>query len=1044
MIQTIPTTNQNQSRQGLFAEIEDIEARNEEYPLTRAMLKLIDTLTDHGLPDGLGMGSRVPGFKPYFNFIRDHIFLKFSTRAYKNMEEKWEIGALVLKLILKLLKDYTPNVQEFNAGQGSLGFGIMTHLLQTSQMLRLMLHLLDEAMTLLETYETIPGQEQMENCCLQILKLLNEALKLQTPMLECARMASTSNLILTALSSLLLAVNPRTGQPDHMLNVVKFVLHSWRLPQHGLSAIQVIRLVGKSSVTAQNALLTTFRGHENLIIKGFADVLDNEDTENANVEEIKLAAINLLLDGLELPAPTLTHFLLGFNLNKGIAKSTLQAQGVLGAVRSPFHAILSLLRPVNGELSPAFERQPNLAVASTKLIYSLCSNMATFEVTLRFLRSSEDFFCTQISMMPFGNVQAMAWILKAASIEAKWLCQERQRSQILRLSSLLLDSIQKSKSSKNEVGFLSQLSRAHMPTMNLTSQQPRGQHRLFAILEAIDFTEETLHSPNYEIFDQSQVDGVLKQCQAASMIDVKSLHKILNSELAQLQNNTTNGLGKQRELIQEEIKLILNYALQWNQMQERKSSRKTLLDAWRQLTEILLCAMPTDQVLSAPGSKQRLILELLQMLLNKVLADGALLEMTNQVSGVVLLLMTALRQTYSGKNKKDLTSNDRNNETFISILDAGNDLGGETQGKLYSAALQAILKGLLMWIIGTSAAAQRVRANLYGALLNYLRIGKTSSTPMRNSDEERLKKANLEVLHGYGDAFLDVVCRDAVSGHEIRMMLALSLLDELICLEGRGAWLYYLSKQGYLRHIIESLVSEDNQLANLVNSRPDDHLKALYTYETKMALLTRVASTATGSEMLLESSLMVKMAEMTVFSSRPETSNANFDAAMDDGFMPSALSRYQQIVFPAYKLCQAILASLGSDNRSASSQVLHFITNHECLVRVGLHYSNLFNLSGLQELSLLTGVIARSISLDSIDSDSPELASHLSRIQRQMIALMAHFGQNECIIKKMANGNLFPEEHKAKAVKLVLEISTNCMTYAASIMGKGKKDNDVF
>ena len=65
---------------------------------------------------------------------------------------------------------------------------------------------------------------------------------------------------------------------------------------------------------------------------------------HSSVEEIKLAAINLLLDGLELPAPTLTHFLLGFNLQKGISKSTLQPQGVLGAVRSPFHAIQSLLR----------------------------------------------------------------------------------------------------------------------------------------------------------------------------------------------------------------------------------------------------------------------------------------------------------------------------------------------------------------------------------------------------------------------------------------------------------------------------------------------------------------------------------------------------------------------------------------------------------------------------------------------------------------------------------------------------------------------------
>ena len=90
-----------------------------------------------------------------------------------------------------------------------------------------------------------------------------------------------------------------------------------------------------------------------------------------------------------------------------------------------------------------------------------------------------------------------------------------------------------------------------------------------------------------------------------------------------------------------------------------------------------------------------------------------------------------------------------------------------------------------MWIVGTSASAQRVRANLYGALLNYLRIGKVNPGQMgKNSHEEKLKKANLEVLLGYGDAFLDIVCRDSVSGHEIRMMLALSLLDELICLEG--------------------------------------------------------------------------------------------------------------------------------------------------------------------------------------------------------------------------------------------------------------------
>lgn len=94
------------------------------------------------------------------------------------------------------------------------------------------------------------------------------------------------------------------------------------------------------------------------------------------------------------------------------------------------------------------------------------------------------------------------------------------------------------------------------------------------------------------------------------------------------------------------------------------------------------------------------------------------------------------------------------------------------------------------------------------------------------------------------------------------------------------------------------MASEDNHLTDLVNSRPVDHLKTLYVYETKMALLTRLASTATGSEMLLESGIMVKFAEMAVFSSRPETSAAMGFEPMDESLIPSALSRYQQIIFP--------------------------------------------------------------------------------------------------------------------------------------------------
>ena len=68
--------------------MDEVEARNEEFPMTRAFLQLMDTLTDSPIPAGLGVGLRAPGFQPYLEFLREHIFLKFNTREYKDKGEK--------------------------------------------------------------------------------------------------------------------------------------------------------------------------------------------------------------------------------------------------------------------------------------------------------------------------------------------------------------------------------------------------------------------------------------------------------------------------------------------------------------------------------------------------------------------------------------------------------------------------------------------------------------------------------------------------------------------------------------------------------------------------------------------------------------------------------------------------------------------------------------------------------------------------------------------------------------------------------------------
>lgn len=68
--------------------MEEIESKNEEFPLTRAVLNLINVLIDNPMPRLLGAGSRTPGFDPYLNYILRAVFLRFNSRSYKNSSEK--------------------------------------------------------------------------------------------------------------------------------------------------------------------------------------------------------------------------------------------------------------------------------------------------------------------------------------------------------------------------------------------------------------------------------------------------------------------------------------------------------------------------------------------------------------------------------------------------------------------------------------------------------------------------------------------------------------------------------------------------------------------------------------------------------------------------------------------------------------------------------------------------------------------------------------------------------------------------------------------
>ena len=98
------------------------------------------------------------------------------------------------------------------------------------------------------------------------------------------------------------------------------------------------------------------------------------------------------------------------------------------------------------------------------------------------------------------------------------------------------------------------------------------------------------------------------------------------------------------------------------------------------------------------------------------------------------------------------------------------------------------------------------------------------------------------------------------------------------------------------------------------------------------------------------------------------------------------------------------------------TQILHFVTRNEDLVRTVLRSRPEaapawpMMAARLQETALLTGIIARSMSADTFDSSGAtsasdlELASHATRVQRLMLALIPHFDPTDDLIKILRHG----------------------------------------
>ncbi|XP_052809828.1 nuclear pore complex protein Nup205-like [Mya arenaria] len=1109
-------------RGGLGAELEEVEARGEEFAITRAFLSLLASLTDTPVPTALGAGLRPPGFDPYLAYIRDDVFLKFATRAYKSPAEKWEVAESCLRIMCKLLHEYEPVGEHFidllvEGPAGNVlankpaGFNILLHLLKDSRLLQMVLRILDDSMKHFQTYTQAPGQENLEGCALLCLQLLARALDQEAGFVALVREIG-SPLLVTPLDRLLLAINPRTGRADFIVTITKFLMFNSTMADHCLSATRILYHICKSSPIQADLvnLYTENREQSEELLHGFVECLETDDVEDECTADNEIASLDtettparthnstrqsllkLMITSLDLPAPNLAHYLLGFELRKPVSQTNLQDQGILGSPKTCLHAVLTLLgRGVGqGGAGPqCLTDSPVTAELAFKLIYLLAANKDTSLAMLRYLRTSHDFLYRQLQYLPYDQkdykhpvTQHQSWLLKTIAVELRVTSLNRQRSHTHRLMKLLLDDFDEDQTAVLQPagGRVDDSEFVGSRLVNVTapshySRNVRGRQyrrRVMSLLDTISFDQSYPEQVHLEFFDQRLIQQVVASVErrdedGVTFYDVQGLHRILMNELNNLQGTTMAG---QRQMILEEIKLVLRMVIERNRVCTSLHWKQVGFDAWRQVTEVVLSACPSD--LLQGETRQTVLFEILQELLMKVADDDALPELTAPVAGTILILMANLRQCFmahdqspSDKEHRDLqyvTMLDRSqqgvNNTTVSWGQGSQGSGTRT---LFATSLQMVLKGLIEHILRCSGGQQRVRAKLYGTLLYYLQIADTPRNSHKHLQDERsggvesrllssgdteydqLRKENIATILNYGDTFMDLLCRDACDGLDVGRMLALSVLDCIVMMDKFSQWLSFLSSKGYLQHLIDSLSADDEKLMSVLAGGTHS-LKVLYLYESKLSLLTRVAETATGASTILRCGVMSQLAACSFFDMRPDMDRSQAVYSVEDDFLPDAVSRYRHLLFTTLRFCLALLTSLGTENREAGTQVMQFIVSHgDIFHAILLDRRTSINLQVLQELALTTAVISSANCREEepyteVNTAEIEFRGHKLRIQRHMVALLPRYCVSEKLMKQLKNLDIQHEgdkaEIQAQVTQAYLDVATNVTSYCRALV----------
>eukprot|EP00742_Colponemidia_sp_Colp-10_P007965 GILJ01008594.1.p1 GENE.GILJ01008594.1~~GILJ01008594.1.p1 ORF type:complete len:2053 (+),score=299.56 GILJ01008594.1:227-6160(+) len=722
----------------------------------------------------LGYGYREPGILPYLQFVIDDVFLKFDQRGYEDISEKWQTAAWAMQIIVDVVSDYLYTDRDLDAANVAVsrpsGY-LLLRLLSGSPLFAKVMSVCSQGVDMLEQAHDSKHYIPMLKSIQHSLLLLRVVLDKDEGFLQIARRSDVTA-VCVSLPELLLRKH------SHIIEIARYVFYEGPAVELPLLSVHLIGMLGLRSEALVPVLVSN--GLQHVMIQAYARKLqqsaDETDTDSQTLScmsnplstplfplSLRASIIRLLLQNASRPAPSVTHMLLGFTLNRPLSDTDLTVSGASTACINALASLsLEQLQPrlVSQEQWKRLIRHHESTRESIlQLFYSLVIQPLTSSALLKYLRHLEatsHFFEHQITREMISDEQTS--VLKADTMrpQSKFVqhrttedsavdevvalraCELRQRAILLELLSIELHTnasafMSKRTSSADEttamefVRHLVELLLSTDSSKQLAKLNPNVQQTQSLVVELLSYlsphgmavdppTPSALFSRvDPHILQVAQLPlpglGVGVPAQSTSAVGVILDLEVLNNGLTHLSHTARSATGvdpADSQLRQQ----ILEAAISFNLRQQEWSAHNLCLNGWKKVMSVLWVecwtCIPSEDVVGA-------VYECIDSMLHYLATLSSVHAL--HLAETVVVLLNKLRELSSDS----LPS---------SPIFAPSQLPAQSQINsgipLSAAQCHRILQALLQ-ILMRPGTTQHIRGHLYAAMLHYLEYCRTSS-----------------------------------------------------------------------------------------------------------------------------------------------------------------------------------------------------------------------------------------------------------------------------------------------------------------------------